>query len=120
MTSKCHFRQVRVFPELHFPNSRTCPLSLGIPQTCFGKHLKTLGSKFGEAGFRARLKLEVRGKFGRWIHRAFSPFTSYGAHLLPPKGGVIPLARVTLPLGGGCLRSRVITNQKHGGLHGSN
>lgn len=120
MTRKCHFRQVRGVPELHFPNSQTRLLSLGAPPNFPRKPFETLGFKFGEAGFHARLKLEVRGKFGRWIHWVFTSFASYGAQLLPPKGGVIPLARVTLPLGGGCLSPHFIITRNHGGVHDSN
>ena len=120
MTNEYHFRQVQVFPELHFPNSRTCHSSLGIPQTWFGNHLNTFGFKFGEAVFRARLKLEVQGKFGRCIHRAFLPSQVTGRTSYPLKGVSSRLRGWHFPLGGGCLRYRVIINQKHGGLHGSN
>lgn len=120
MTNNHLLGQVQGVPELHFPNSQTCLLSLGASQNFPRKPFETLGFKFGEAVLRPRPKSEVRGKFGRWIHWVFTSFASYGAQLLPPKGGVIPLARLTLPLGGRRLCSHFIITQNHGGVHGSN
>lgn len=111
--------QVPAKPELHFPNSRTCLLSLGASRTYPAIPLILLDFKFGEMARLAAVKKQVRGKFGRCVSTLFHSPASYGAPLLPPKGGVRRHLRRTLPLGGRCLRLTLSgTNQQSGGLHG--
>lgn len=119
MKTKPKNHQVPAKPELHFPNSRTCLLSLGASRTYPAIPLILLDFKFGEMARLAAVKKQVRGKFGRCVSKLFHPPASYGAPLLPPKGGVRRHLRRTLPLGGRCLRLTLSgTNQQSGGLHG--